>query len=224
MPHFFWKRLTYDRHGNPLPPFPARTHGPGLKPWHCIKDALIPIGRLGSRPNNDFYHQPMPAKKPGPSYSPQSQLRACITTSGDAYHYTGTRKYTPRELSLFQSFPYGYKFHGPKTQALIQIGNAFPPIMAEAMYRTIAKTLECFDKGYIEAEEDLSELDDILERRGASLRSALALPRASFGMPQQSRGSNSRYLMHDEARSGRSMSSKSSPFARAAKEDRKPQP
>jgi hypothetical protein len=166
-----------------LPPFPKATHGPegsGLKSWHFISDALIPL-----QPHlHDQYHQPKLAKEPKEPYSPQTFLKGCITVGGaTAYHYTGVRKYTPRELALFQSFPYTYKFFGSNTQATKQIGNAFPPIMAEALYRTIAKTLEAFDKGFIKAEDDLSDLDGILERKGAQLS------QGQTTRPQQSRNS-----------------------------------
>jgi DNA (cytosine-5)-methyltransferase 1 len=33
--------------------------------------------------------------------------------------------------------------------------------MAEALYRTISKTLKAFDKGIIEAEDDLDDLDEL---------------------------------------------------------------
>jgi DNA (cytosine-5)-methyltransferase 1 len=172
------------RRGTPLPQFPKVTHGPaGSQPWHYVKDALVPIERLGSRVT-DEYHKPKPAREPRNSYNPQVFLKGCITTSGTTvYHYSGLRKYTPRELSLFQSFPIDYKFVGSQGQATKQIGNAFPPIMAEALYRNIAKTLEAFDGGYIEAEDDLTDLDGILERKGANLRHMPPAARTAFDPP-----------------------------------------
>ena len=95
-------QLMRNRRGQPLPPFPKQTHGPagsGLKKFNYIHDALIPIQRLALRPSNDPYHQPKPAQNPRPAYSPQTFLKGCITTGGpDSYHYSGLRKYTPREL------------------------------------------------------------------------------------------------------------------------------
>ena len=63
-----------------------------------------------------------------------------------------------------------YEFTGAKGEATKQIGNAFPPIMAQAIYQTISKTLEAFEKGLIGAEDDLSDLDLdlILEQSGES--------------------------------------------------------
>jgi DNA (cytosine-5)-methyltransferase 1 len=176
-----------------------------LKTFHYISDALRPIERLALRPTDDYYHQPKTAKKPRAPYNPKTFLKGCITTSGaESYHYTGTRRYTPRELSLFQSFPCGYHFTGSQSEATKQIGNAFPPVMAEALYQTIAKTLEAFDQGHIEAEDDLSDLDGMLERKGVKLRNGPSLPRPSFDIPSRPANLQSRYLVRDQPRSARS--------------------
>ncbi|RAR08341.1 S-adenosyl-L-methionine-dependent methyltransferase [Stemphylium lycopersici] len=162
------------RRGTPLPPFPKATHGPfgsGLKPPVYISHALIPVSRLGSRATADPYHEPRLFPVSKPPYNPDTYLRGCITTGGTTtYHPSGTRNFTARELCLLQSFPYTYKFVGPQGEAKKQIGNAFPPIMAEALYRNIAKTLKAFDDGIIGAEDDLSNLDEVLEQRGKSNR------------------------------------------------------
>lgn len=107
-----------------------------------------------------------------------------------------------------------YKFCGSQTEAKKQVGNAFPPIMAEAMFRTIAKTLEAFDKGFIGAEDDIDDIDSFLERKGVRLAPPPAPPRASFRpSPQPSRFS--RYLVRDaHSGPGRSTPFYSSPFAR----------
>ncbi|KAI4680034.1 uncharacterized protein J4E88_005925 [Alternaria novae-zelandiae] len=160
------------RRGTPLPPFPKPTHGApgsGLKPYVYIDQALKHITRQGSRAMDDFYHQPKLFPIPKPAYDARTFLRGCITTGGTtACHPSGIRNFTPRELSLFQSFPYVYEFTGANSEATKQIGNAFPPIMAQAIYHTIKKTLEAFEKGLIGAEDDLSDLDLILEQSGES--------------------------------------------------------
>lgn len=165
--------LIYPRRGTPLPPFPRPTHGgpgSGLKPFQSIADALQPLERLGVHALDDEYHQPSNFKAMNKdAYDPRtSLLKGCITTSGgENHHYSGTRKYTPRELALLQTFPYWYSFTGGQGEALKQIGNAFPPVMAEALYRTIAKTLEAFDNGLIGAEDDIDDLDAALTGKDA---------------------------------------------------------
>lgn len=116
--------------------------------------------RLGQRAFNDTYHQPKPMANPKTPYDPRCFLKGCITTSGgDNYHYSGQRRYTAREMALFQSFQYDYQFFGRSSQAMKQIGNAFPPAIAEAMYKTIRMTLEAFDDGLIGPEDDLTDLE-----------------------------------------------------------------
>ncbi|CAI9632204.1 unnamed protein product [Alternaria burnsii] len=160
------------RRGTPLPPFPKPSHGPpgsSLKPFVYINEALTHITRQRPRAMNDPYHKPKLYTNPRPAYNPHTFLKGCITTSSTtATHPSSERAFTPRELSLFQSFPYVYKFTGTKSDATKQIGNAFPPIMAQAMYHIIAKTLNAFDNGLIGAEDDLSELDALLELRGGN--------------------------------------------------------
>lgn len=157
------------RRGTPLPPFPKETHGPngsGLKPFVYINQVIKPLERMGRRAWNDIYHQPKPAQSPREPINPETFLKGCITTGGsESYHYSGTRRWTVRELSLFQSFPYGYKFTGSNTEATKQIGNAFPPVVAQAMYCTIVKTLEAFDRGLIDAEEPIFDIDQMIRER-----------------------------------------------------------
>ncbi|KAF1916765.1 S-adenosyl-L-methionine-dependent methyltransferase [Ampelomyces quisqualis] len=209
------------RRGTPLPPFPKPTHGPpgsGLKPFNYVKDALIPIERFARRPTNDPQHQPKPFDAPQrrKPYDPKTFLNGCITEKGSStYHYSGTRKYTPRELALFQGFPVDYQFSGTKTQATAQVGNAYPPIVAEAVFASVAKTLEAFDAGYIDAEDDLSDLDSILERKGAVLQPRQDMVRRSlFDAAPQPSSQSSRYLIRDHPNSGHAIPTSSSPFAR----------
>ena len=101
-------------------------------------------------------------------------VKGCVTTSGgdSNYYHNGKRRFTPREFCLFQTFAIDYHFTGGKGEATKQIGNAFPPIMAEAVYRTIAKTLEAFDHELIDAEDCIEDLDAFLKDKGVVLPAA----------------------------------------------------
>lgn len=173
-------RLTRHSRGTPLPPFPEDTHGAEgsrLEPFVFIDNALKVMDRLGPRALNDVYHQPKPMASPKTPYDPHNFLKGCITTGGgDNYHYAGKRRYTAREMSLFQSFPYHYQFSGRPTQAMKQVGNAFPPVIAEAMYKTIIMALAAYDDGLISAEDDLTNLDGVFAQLRLNSMTTLPTP------------------------------------------------
>ena len=58
------------------------------------------------------------------------------------FHYKYNRVPTVRECARLQSFPDDFVFLGNKTQQFRQVGNAVPPIMAQAIAEQVKKTLE----------------------------------------------------------------------------------
>jgi len=53
-------------------------------------------------------------------------------------HPWRARVTTPRECARLQSFPDTFHFEGPKSQKLVQIGNAVPPLLGLAIARAVA--------------------------------------------------------------------------------------
>lgn len=60
-------------------------------------------------------------------------------------HYSGKRAYTLRELACLQGFPVLHRFEGNATAIRKQIGNAFPPCVANVLFKHFFKHLEHTD-------------------------------------------------------------------------------
>lgn len=58
------------------------------------------------------------------------------------FHYSANRVPTVRESARIQSFPDTFEFIGIKTSQLKQVGNAVPPLLAEAIGKSVIKVLE----------------------------------------------------------------------------------
>ena len=58
------------------------------------------------------------------------------------FHYRANRVPTVRESARIQSFPDKFEFLGIKTSQLKQVGNAVPPLLAEALACKIKDILE----------------------------------------------------------------------------------
>jgi DNA (cytosine-5)-methyltransferase 1 len=127
-------RLPVPTHSRYYSTDPARLD-PGVRPWRSIADAL---GRddLGTRftQNNKLRNQAVRRlSEPAPT-----------VTAG---HDSGNRGFldhdgvltvaTVAEVSALQSYPTDFDWQGSKTKQLLQIGNAVPPLLAEAILREL---------------------------------------------------------------------------------------
>jgi DNA (cytosine-5)-methyltransferase 1 len=74
--------------------------------------------------------QRLPLSEPSPTI---------LTARTSYYHPVEARYLTPREAAACQSFPNDFIFHGSQTAIFRQIGNAVPPLLAEALGQVIKK-------------------------------------------------------------------------------------
>lgn len=68
-------------------------------------------------------------------------LTKCDPHWGAFFHYEQDRSFTVREAARIQSFPDHFVFTGTQGQQFAQVGNAVPPLLAEAVGRSIKSIL-----------------------------------------------------------------------------------
>jgi DNA (cytosine-5)-methyltransferase 1 len=74
---------------------------------------------------------------------PSKTIVAHLSKDGNAYiHPSQVRSITPREAARLQSFDDGFVFCGAPSDQWIQIGNAVPPVLGEAIGRSFLALLQ----------------------------------------------------------------------------------
>jgi DNA (cytosine-5)-methyltransferase 1 len=74
---------------------------------------------------------------------PCKTIVAHLAKDGNGYiHPAQVRSISLREAARAQSFHDGYVFCGPPSEQWVQLGNAVPPVLAEAIARSFRRTLE----------------------------------------------------------------------------------
>lgn len=107
----------------------------------------VPKGQNG----NSFLKGSGTSKRTYIKLDPRAVSMTLTTLPEDFLHYSRKRILTVREMARLQSFPDNFEFLGPRTTGgprrrlecpqYTQVGNAVPPLMAEAVFRTIASIL-----------------------------------------------------------------------------------
>jgi DNA (cytosine-5)-methyltransferase 1 len=154
----YWKR-----HGLRTPPIPQKLASRVARlrqatlfdtlAWRTVRDAIQGLPAPGSRaaskvPNHVF--QPGARSYSGHTGSPLD-LPAKTLKAGDhgvpggenmlVDNAGGVRYFTVRESARIQTFPDGFHFHGSWSEAMRQLGNAVPVLLAQRVASSVAEQL-----------------------------------------------------------------------------------
>jgi DNA (cytosine-5)-methyltransferase 1 len=131
----------------------------GKQPWLTVRDAISDLPDPEKRPRNgipNHVFNPGARSYPGHTGSPFDEPAKTLK-AGDhgvpggenmlARVDGSVRYFTAREAARLQTFPDDYIFRGAWTEAMRQLGNAVPVRLAEAVARSVARTLAAKERG-----------------------------------------------------------------------------
>jgi DNA (cytosine-5)-methyltransferase 1 len=112
--------------------------------WRDIPHALLPKGMQRARKSDHTrrYGRLHPDEVSG------TILTKCDPHWGTFIHYAQDRIISVREAARIQSFPDSFRFTGSKTEMYRQVGNAVPPLLAQAIARHILEMLAAAGQGH----------------------------------------------------------------------------
>ncbi len=127
--------------GQTLYPLMAANGWAGAEAWRDKADDIAPTIVGGSKKHGGPDLGPTRAKRAWASLGVDGMGIADAAPGTDA-PLSHRPKLTVEMVGLLQGFPPGWKFSGRKTAAYRQVGNAFPPPVAQAVAAQIKKALE----------------------------------------------------------------------------------
>lgn len=129
--------------GEALPPFPKPMYGPASASKRRLATIHNAIGSIPPRATHNKVRMGFRDVKRKIQYSPHTQARTVTCGGGKNYHPSGLRNYTAREAACLQTFPFLHSFANVNlTAARRQIGNACPPALARAVFKSIVQSLK----------------------------------------------------------------------------------
>lgn len=121
----------------------ARGGWEGAREWAAAADAIAPTLVGGSKKHGGPDLGPTQAKKRWAALGVNAHLLADAPPPSG---FAGMPMLTVKMAAILQGFPPTWPFAGRKTHAYRQVGNAFPPPVAEAVGRAIAVALRAEDQ------------------------------------------------------------------------------
>ncbi|WP_194785186.1 DNA cytosine methyltransferase [Actinomyces haliotis] len=117
---------------------------PGAEAWAAGADKIAPTLVGGSKRHGGPDLGPTRARK---AWAALGVTGNTIADEPPAPDFEGTPRLTPKMMARIQGFPDSWKITGRKTNACRQIGNAFPPPVAQAVGNHIRNAFELSDTG-----------------------------------------------------------------------------
>lgn len=106
----------------------------GVDDWALHANAVAPTIVGGSKKHGGPDLGPTRARAAWAALGVEGRTIAASAPDAD---FVGMPRLTVEMVARLQGFPDGWKFHGPKTTAYRQVGNAFPPPVACAIARNL---------------------------------------------------------------------------------------
>lgn len=204
--------LTRHRPGEKLPSLPKQIYNlsfdnprPDLYPTVSIQDVIDRV--VTHHPEHRFDKTELrPTNRVRPIDPRKSHLGTftCRRSTKERHniHWSGTRFWTIHELLLLQGFPQNYRLKGNLTAKLRQIGNAFPPVAAELIYRECIKSLSETDREDARADLRTNMQDESPSERRFDRQTREAIAASLYDLPPGS-SQDSAITIRDGSRSAR---------------------
>jgi DNA (cytosine-5)-methyltransferase 1 len=161
------QRLTggyWERHRVPVKDRPKLTMQPRLlempsdmRPWRTVRDTISDLPEPTEHGSRTFLnHVLQPGARPYPGHTgsfidePAKALKAGVhgVPGGENMlrrHDGSVRYFTVREAARLQTFPDRYALHGPWSEAMRQLGNAVPVMLAQIVASSVHEHLALAD-------------------------------------------------------------------------------
>ncbi|MGK3201053.1 DNA cytosine methyltransferase [Amycolatopsis sp. MEPSY49] len=155
----YWERHKVPKKDR-ISPLPGSSTVPMLdggkslgKPWRTVRDAISDLPRPslnGSKKYLNHVLQPGARSYPGhtgsPLDAPAKALKAGVHGVPGGENMLrradgSVRYFTVREAARLQTFPDRYNLHGPWSEAMRQLGNAVPVLLAQIVASSVAEHL-----------------------------------------------------------------------------------